>query len=103
MKTKSVHEVSFLGYDCILHFPSYNNGRKAIQLIGKEDGEPIATATVNLRDEPLAPDTVFIKDYSENNGMLATLVKAGIVSEPLRYVLSGFVKIPVCKLLIPIV
>jgi hypothetical protein len=45
------------------------------------------------------PCEMAIKDYSENAGLLQVLIDAGVVSEPVGYVRSGFVEIPVCDLL----
>ena len=42
----------------------------------------------------------FIKDYSENEGMLDALVKAGIVSEPIEYYHTGYVTCPLVEVLI---
>lgn len=68
-------------------------------------GEQIMTATINPDERNLnAPDskytrdTVFIKDYSENEGILAALIEAGIVEQPHRRITQGFVTVPVCKL-----
>lgn len=58
--------------------------------------------TVNVADGEVRDGEVAIKDYSEGEGVLAALVGAGIVSEPLRYAPSGWVKIPICKVLRPV-
>ncbi len=80
-------------------FQQYMNGRTAIELIEIESGEPYAMASVNLDDEELKEDEICIKDYSENEGVLDLLVDAGYVSQPVRFADSGFVVIPICKLL----
>ena len=93
--------VKFMEWNCIVNFKSYSNGRTAIQLLSNnEDQDLIAVASVNLADVSMEKDEIAIKDYSENEGMLHCLVKAGIVSQPIRYRQSGFVKIPICKLLV---
>ena len=102
MKT---HIVKFKEWECILKFGEYSNGRTAIQLVSNDEyNEPIATATVNLPDQAVMQSTgnknVFIKNYSENEGMLNCLVDAGIVSTPIAIVTSGFVDVPLCKLLV---
>jgi hypothetical protein len=61
---------------------------------------PMGTATVNIPDAELASNEVCIKSYSENEGMLDALLKAKIVAKPHRTVQSGYVVIPVCKLLV---
>lgn len=76
----------------------YDNGRDALQLIDADDGETVATATTNLPDEPLADGEAFVKDYSENKGMLDWLLKNGLAVATGRSVKSGFVSIPVVKL-----
>jgi len=94
--------VKFLNWECDLQFQRYCNGRLAIQLTDTEDHSPVATATVNLPDARLGDDEVCIKDYSENEGVLAALVNAKVVSEPVRFESSGWVTIPVCKLLLEV-
>lgn len=81
----------------------YPNNRLGIQLFSyAEDNqfiEPWATATVNLPDQPLNPGEVFIKDYSENAGLLELLVRAKIIEpRPLKAVPSGFVTVTAHKL-----
>lgn len=63
------------------------------------DDEPFVTASVNV-SEQLAPNEVAVKDYSENTGVLSALVGSGLVSAPVRWILTGFVEIPVCRLLV---
>lgn len=104
--------VKFSFWDCNVHFRKYGNGRTAIQLTNHEpidegngfiyrvDECPIVTATINLPDEPLEPDEVIIKDYSENEGMLNALVGAKIISDPIRTCKSGFITGYICKLLL---
>lgn len=70
----------FREWNCYMRFAEYGNGRRAIQLMDVDTHEPIATATVNLVDEPIFHDNmIYIKDYSENHGMLKALQGAGIV------------------------
>lgn len=92
-------KVRFKEWDCIVLVKQYPNKRTALQLIDAEDGSPVAMATVNLPAESIKQDEVIIKDYSENEGMLAALVGEGIISEPLRKIQQGFVELYVCRLL----
>ena len=93
-------QIQFKDWSCELVYTRYtDNSRTAIQLIETGTEEPIAMATVNLPDVDIAEDEVAIKDYSENEGMLAALTRHKIVGRPLRYVQSGFVSIPIRKLL----
>lgn len=97
MAIKKKGTVQFKKWNCILKWSKYGNGRAALQLI--DDGELVLTATVNLPDEDLEDNEVFIKDYSENDGILEVLVNAGIIEDTGKRVRSGFVTIPVCRVL----
>lgn len=92
--------VTHNGTDCDLYAGRYYTGGVALQLVERSTGEPWATATVNLPDEAdrLGPGEVFIKDYSENAGMMDTLVLAGVVTRAGRYVRSGYVDIEIAQL-----
>lgn len=76
---------------------TYKNGQICIQLIDTSDGFPFATATVAVEDNLLKEDELAIKDYSENEGILDTLIDHNIVEHPRAFIQSGFVKIPICK------
>jgi hypothetical protein len=93
--------VRFLGHDCVVEKTRYPNGRPALVLNDARDGEMFAVATVNLPDLPAGPNQVFIKDYSENEGMLAALEAAGIVRPLNVRARSEFVSVPICELLPP--
>ncbi len=74
----------------------YHSGTTCLNLIDARDHFPYMCATVNV--DGLKENEVAIKNYSENEGILPTLIAEGIVKIPHRYVHSGFVKIPVCEL-----
>ena len=76
----------------------YPNGRIALSLIDYNDGTPVATATINVPELPLRPSRVFIKDYSENEGVLTTLVEAGIV-RPIEYMRVGYTTMSMCLII----
>ena len=50
--------------------------------------------------EVLEKGYVTIKNWSENEGILNILIREGVVSTPSHFIKSGFVDIPVCKLLV---
>lgn len=86
--------------ECDVYVARYQEGgRLAIELVDREDGMPYTRATVNLPDDPLGPDEVFVKDYAENEGVLDALEAAGLVKRTGRVVDQGYVKIPVAKIL----
>lgn len=91
--------IKFKGTNCELDKKYYGNGRIAIVLINAITQTTQCVATVNLPDIHLEADEVCIKDYAENIGVLKALVNEKIISEPIRFTQSGYVNIPICKLL----
>lgn len=99
--------LKFLGYECRVGRSTYHDGGgTALFLLSAvtdhereiEEGEPIATITVNPHDYIVPNGFVAIKDWSENAGMLELMMEAGIATEPMQRIQSGFVQIPICKL-----
>lgn len=77
-------------------FFTYRDGTTAIILTDTDNGEKICTATVWIPN--LSKDEIAIKDYSENDGVLTTLIEGGLIKDPPeRIVPSGYVSIPVYK------
>lgn len=91
-------KVKFNGVTCTVEKHIYGNDRTALVLMN--GGQVYAKATVNLPDEQIDDDKVFIKDYSENEGMMNALVKAKIVKPTGRMVELEYVTVPEAKLLI---
>ena len=99
--------IKFRNWDCELVQQQYQNGRLALQLVAWDNdsdkdvvkGELIASCTVNMPDVPLEPNEVLIKNYSENQGMLAALLIAGVVRKTEKSVQSGWAKISICEIL----
>lgn len=85
-------------YPVTVEFGLYGNGRIGIYLVDPQIGDRVATATVNMPTEDLKFPHVFIKNYSENQGMLESLQKAGIISEPLGAVRLPFALAYLCRL-----
>ena len=90
--------VEFYETKCIISIRQYDNKRIAIELLALKDKTPFAVASVNLPDFEIEKNMVFIKDYSENDGMLRTLVEADIVKDTGETAPSGFVDVPLCIL-----
>ena len=90
--------VNHNGYELTAQFAKYKNGQVAIKLTDNADGFPYATATVCVEDNLLNEGEVAIKDYSENAGILQSLIEANIINEPHAFIHNSFVKIPICKL-----
>ena len=88
------------GTKVMLTFACYVNDRIALLLVA-ENGEPIFKASVNLPDEPCPPEEVWIKDWSENEGMFEFLVAEGIIERTiLGMVQSGNVLVTRHRLLV---
>lgn len=77
-----------------------DNDRPALRLVDAEDNSPIAQASVNFPEVNIPDGYIAIKNWSENEGVLESLMEAGIVSEPFSYHSYGSICSPICKLLI---
>lgn len=79
-----------------------NDKRTALQIIDESEGYPevVAIPTVNLPHLALNKDQVFIKNWSENEGVLQDLIEMKVISEPIAEVKTGLVVAYKCKLLI---
>jgi hypothetical protein len=104
MTTKDKFEYNCFGktYTCQFAIGEYGNGNLALEIMGAEgtnyEGEPIARVTVNP-GERVDDGRIAIKDYSENEGMVDTLLEMGIIKgDPLYTIPSGWVQIPVYEL-----
>lgn len=72
--------VKFKRWDCKLVVGRYYDGNVAIKLCDRKTHEPIATCTVNLPESAALPnDVAYIKNWSENEGMVDALVVAGVI------------------------
>jgi len=91
--------VKFGKWTCEVMKGQYENGRIVLVLYDVKDFEEIAVATTNIPEVPLEPDEAFIKDYSENEGMMDCLVKAGIAEPTEITVRTGFVIVRAAKIL----
>lgn len=97
MSTKFMYrEKVTLGWD------RYLNGRPCLQLLSVEPirGELFATASTNIPEAHLEEGEILIKDWSENTGILAELVRHKIVEDTGRRVRTGHVEAAVCRLLV---
>lgn len=76
----------------------YSNGRIAMRIMDNY-GQPITTATINIPNEVCPEGHAFIKDYSENEGVLAFLVAKKITSKSISTVNSGWLTAHLVKVL----
>ena len=67
------------------------NGRAAIELIMKDDGEPFTTLTCNLNHAPLEDREVLIKTWSENEETAKCALESGLFRDTGKRISTGFV------------
>jgi hypothetical protein len=93
-------KVKFKKWNCIVVFHKYrNNNRIAIELADETTNESIAMATINLPHVELNKNTVAIKNYSENEGIVEVLTKAKIIGKRVDLIISGHCAIGIYQLL----
>ena len=86
-----------------MQFVTYaDNGRTAISLHDISDDSLVAVSTVNLPEFFLEDRHVFIKDWSENEGILSALEEAGLIKVTGVTVPIGHVYAYKCRLLVDI-
>ncbi len=83
--------------DVLLSFGEYGDGSVAIQAVSL-GREPMFTATACI-DEPAKEGHVFLKGWSENEGIPEALVKASVVELTGRTVPTGYCEVLEAKLL----
>lgn len=94
-------KVVFNKFNCIAILTKYSSTRQnCLKLIDEKDGCAVAVASTNVPGEYQALDEIFIKSWSENNGVRKVLIEAEIISPVLEYINIGFVKASRHKLLI---
>jgi hypothetical protein len=92
-------QVEVFGEVCELIVTHYARPRNVCLRLVDADGLPMATASVNP-DYLLEEGTVAIKDYSENEGILAALVAAGVVEPTGETIPIGYAEAHLCRLLV---
>ena len=95
--------IFYKGKLCELQLDYYTNtGNKSIRLINTLDGSAVAKATTNVEGVKLQANEVMIKNYMENEGMLAALQNSKVVGRIVDTIQSGFEDIPVVELSEPL-
>ena len=95
-------KITFNGREWNLQFTNYTENDSVCLLLTGDDNDPAdyMKVTVNMPEPLPDEDMVAIKDYAENEGMLKVMIDAGVVSEPLGTMPSGYVDFPICRLLV---
>lgn len=78
----------------------YPNGRVGLQLMSQMEDmpeghlEPFSTPTVNMVDAPCPDNEVYVKDWSENEGMVKQLVEWKVIEPGVtHFEQSGYVTV----------
>ena|SRR3990167_9921703 len=102
MAPKERKVYTYKDYRVVLQNYTYDSGgRRAVELVDADDGEPVCRVTTNIPDLPLYKDEAFVKNWSENEGMLEWLVANKLAEDTGRWFRIGSVTAPVVKLLFP--
>ena len=109
MKTYTIHSAFKTKYSLApigvtLQCGRYPHDRtqKYIMILDRENQEPLATASVMLEGEQQSNDEIFIKNWSENEGILTELILHKIVARPHGTLPAGYTIANVCRILIPL-
>jgi hypothetical protein len=97
MTRQEYKKIDFRNEELYIVKEEYNSGGIALTLYDGE-GDPYLVATSYVPG--LEKNEVAIKNYSENEGILETLIKENVISKPKRYVSQGFVEFPICDVLV---
>ena len=92
--------IIFKQWNCRVIVSKYlKGGFPAIYLVDANNGEQIAKATVNLIDYGIEPEPnhCYLKDYSENQGIVEILAGARVVI-PIQQIRFGNLTATLCKL-----
>lgn len=86
-------------------FANYQNSGTAILMMHPDTGERLAVATVNLEELGATlsgPEYVWLKGWSENEGIPEALEKAGILKRTGEVFSTGFVYAELAEILIEV-
>jgi hypothetical protein len=94
-------KVLWHGHNLYVSIDRYRNGQTVIELCDDDSwyGQRYATASIALTE--MHPEgCAWIKDYSENEGMVDALVDGGVIApEPVMTVHTGYVQVSAYRLL----
>lgn len=92
-------KMKFKGFDSVLVKTKYDDGSLKLLLVEENTPyiSPLTVVTANLGTPGLEDNQAFVKDYSENSGMLDCLKKAGLVKNVITYFQSEFVTFPLVE------
>jgi hypothetical protein len=97
-----MEQYKFKGYtvELSIHPFGKDKTKHRLDLIDVEDGCPVTT--LNYYFDSLQEGEIAVKDGDGEGSNLRFLYQNNIISSPHRYIQSGYISVPVCKLLLPI-
>lgn len=75
------------------------NGRAAVELTMKDDGEPFCTLTCNLNHVPLEDREILVKTWSENEETSQCALASGLFRDTGKRTSTGFVQAQIWEVL----
>ena len=92
-----MRKMSYKQYKAVVVRSKYvNNDNLALMLIDEEDGSLIATITVNTEDK-LPEGFGYVKNYSENEGIMEVLQKEGLIKGVFGYKRMDWATVPLVE------
>lgn len=92
-----MRKMNYKQYKAVVIQSKYvNNDNLALMLIDEKDGSLITKITVNT-EEKLPEGFGYVKNYSENEGIMEVLQEEGLVKEVLGYKRMGWVTVPLVE------
>lgn len=96
---KKIGQVTTPWGEADIHVTRYGKGKAiAIQLYGRETGEPFGTVSTNLPDVRLDANEVCVKVWNENEPLIAPMMDTGLFEDTGRKGGSGFVVAPIWRI-----
>ena len=82
--------------NCTIRMHEYPNGGPALVIY--QDDQVLLKASVNIPEYTLPEGYICIKNWSENEGILESLIENNIIDPPRVFIPLSFNEAPVCKL-----
>ena len=98
----TIEDFQFNGMDGFIGWGLYGNGRLAVTMMSASKGgiQTLLKISVDVDEETPAVGCFFVKDWSENEGIMDALVEQGVVEDTGRRVPVGHTEAKEARLLI---
>lgn len=88
-KEKLIGRTTYCHSRSVLRMGKYHDGSIAVRGFHPKTGEPLYTASVCLPDKP-QDGCIWVKNWSENDGVLEALIKAGAITLTGKCAIAGY-------------